>query len=416
MNISQSAWDANYELVDYMVGFLADNYGFCVPDSLDYVDALYWQSTLLFFQEGDPYQRIGAVAGSANYSLSVGDTLTAHLYYDMILNDTTWYDGIAPKFEATVYSGLLLSGYSDDPNLNRTWHLRELSLLDYIKQNEKADFQLRTELVRAKSRNQWYGMLFIASFILVVILVVFAVMLRRKAQALKRETERLKLAKRQDVERITNVETCLSVLRHDITPFISYLQNNNLPIELRNEVLEQLIRTFNNIKNWTNLSIPTGLQFKDSIFPLQDVFTSTEKGINNIHYQTVSLIFEPTQLSVHADPLLLEIMLRNLVNNALQHTEQGEVRISAMAEDDFAHIQVADTGCGMSEEDIEHLFRADKLRSSDGEHNGFGLMLCRYIIKKHDDNILRGCRIWAESTVGKGSIFHILIPLNKKST
>ncbi len=117
------------------------------------------------------------------------------------------------------------------------------------------------------------------------------------------------------------------------------------------------------------------------------------------------------------DRQLTEILLRNLVNNALQHTPEGKVTIYAELYDKdnrFVHIEVDDTGQGMDEETLENLFRADKKVSPttdpDAPHGtGFGLILCKYIIKRHDDNTLRGCRIWAESELGKGSTFHFIL-------
>ena len=183
----------------------------------------------------------------------------------------------------------------------------------------------------------------------------------------------------------------------------------------------QLIRTFENIKNWTNLSIPTGLQFRCSVVPLQEVFDNVSNSVNNFRAQTVSLAFQPTPLSVHGDRLLLEILLRNLTNNAIQYTEQGTVTVSAQMYDEdsrFVRVTVRDTGRGMSDEEQENLFRADKRINAanakeQGYGTGFGLILCRYIIKKHDDNTLRGCRIWAESEPGKGSAFHFLVQAAK---
>jgi len=78
------------------------------------------------------------------------------------------------------------------------------------------------------------------------------------------------------------------------------------------------------------------------------------------------------------------------------------------------HIEVADTGSGMDEETLENLFRPDKKVNADPDPQashgtGFGLILCKYIIKRHDDNTLRGCRIWAESQPGVGSTFHCIL-------
>ena len=191
---------------------------------------------------------------------------------------------------------------------------------------------------------------------------------------------------------------------------ISYLDDQDLPQrELVIEVLEQLLRTFANIKSWTNLSIPSGLQFQRSEFPLDEVFDSVRATSMNPRPVQVALQFVPSELTVDGDRQLVEILLRNLVNNALRCTEAGSVTVSATEADDlrFVHITVSDTGCGMDADTLENLFRADKTPSSGG--HGFGLILCKYIIKRHDDNTLRGCRIWAESTTGEGTTMHLLL-------
>ena len=118
------------------------------------------------------------------------------------------------------------------------------------------------------------------------------------------------------------------------------------------------------------------------------------------------LHFVSTPLQVTGDKLLLIILLRNLINNALQHTPSGSVTVAAQADGEMVDITVADTGSGMTAEQVEALFRADRTLPAGSEH-GFGLILCRYIIKKHDDLTRRGCRIWAESEVGRGTTMHM---------
>ena len=368
------------------------------------------EAASLFFLHNDPYQRLGAIVSTGRFCMSHGDTATARAYFKEALIDTTML-GVAPKFEAMLYEGLLVSGSAESMEQVSQWAQHELQLLEDIKQNEKADFLLQLELAEVRHNSLMLGTFSCILALLAIALTVTLFLLRRRSKALRIETERLQEAQRQDIERIANVETCLSVLRHDITPFISWLQNPSLPDELRREVMGQLIRTFENIKNWTNLSIPSGLQFRMAVVPLQDLFAAVGGSVNNMHRS--KLTFHDTPYSVKGDPLLLEIMLRNLVNNALQHTEQGSVDIAAHQDPDddgFVIVQVSDTGVGMSEEQLENLFRADKKIKNDtqpGYGTGFGLILCRYIIKKHDDNTTRGCRIWAESTLGKGSTFFV---------
>lgn len=382
----------------------------------EYGLSMFEVSTRLFFQTSDPYQHLGAVVAAAEYCLHQGERQAAYDYYTLALEDTTWHDGMAPKFESMLYDGLIRMGYSDHPDDNAGWYDREMELLDLISRNESADLMLQDLLNRSETRNHYYVAAIIISLLTLILLAVLVALLRRRSRVLRDEKLALQEAKRQDIERIANVETCLSVMRHDINPFLSYLTNKSLSPEMRQEVLDQLLRTFANIKNWTNLSIPSGLQFQLSEFALSEVFESVAVSCVRLNPE-VELVFHPTTLRVQGDRQLAEIMLRNLVNNALQHTAQGSVAVAAgrYGEDRrFVHITVSDTGTGMDSETLENLFRADKrvqtpTDTSAPHGTGFGLILCKYIIKRHDDNTLRGCRIWAESEPGKGSTFHCLL-------
>lgn len=369
-------------------------------------------STDLFFQTNDPYQHLGAVVAAAEYCRSIGEYDLAHDYYSRILDDTTWHDNMAPKFEAMLYDGLIRSGYSTSFEQNILWYERESDLQTYIRENESADAMLQDWLDEAETRNRLYRNTIFTTLPFLVLMMVLVILLINRSKRLRIEKQALQEAKRQDVERIANVETCLSVMRHDVNPFLSYLQNKKLSPEMRQEVLEQLLRTFSNIKNWTNLSIPSGLIFRPTKFLLKDVFDNVAATCINIH-EHVKLTFDSTEISIHGDQQLTEILIRNLVNNALQHTDEGSVTISASPEDGkYAHITIADTGEGMDEETIENLFRADKkIDSANDSSHGFGLILCKYIIKRHDDNTLRGCRIWAESQLGQGTTMHVILAL-----
>lgn len=390
------------------------------PDSMylqgEYGLDMFRISTDLFFRTSDPYQHLGAVVAAAEYCLRINDLDEARRYYTMILEDDSWNDGIAPKFESMLYDGLIRMGYSDNQQDNIRWYEREIDLLGFIRENESADVMLQDRLDRAENRNRYYVMAIIITVPFLLILSVLVVLLVNRSRRLRDEKTALQEAKRQDIERIANVETCLSVLRHDVNPFLSYLQNKKLSPAMRQEVLDQLLRTFSNIKNWTNLSIPSGRQFQSSAFSLDEVFENVGASCVRLDHD-VDLIFYPSNLYILGDRQLTEILLRNLVNNALQHTHQGKVTVFAEAYDAdprFVHIEVADTGSGMDEETLENLFRPDKKVNADPDPQashgtGFGLILCKYIIKRHDDNTLRGCRIWAESQPGVGSTFHCIL-------
>lgn len=430
--IKSESWERNYPMLDEMCALMSDSFGFNVSrnpaDSAnsDLCHSFLREATALFFLHDDPYQRLGALVATGRYCMYIGDTLSARNYFLDALSDTTLL-GVSPKFEAMLYEGLLTSGCAESLDEVAKWTGKELAMLDIISKNERADFKLQQQLNQAHRFGFAFFVVAILLFALASTLTLTLFILRRRTKALERETASLQAAKRQDVERIANVETCLSVLRHDITPFVSYLQNDNLPDELKREVTGQLIRTFENIKNWTNLSIPGGLRFACSNVSLQDVFQRVKECVNNFRGDDLVLTFHPTTLMVRGDGQLLEIMIRNLVNNAIQHTTSGTVDVSAEVFTDdnrFVHVSVADTGCGMSSDELENLFRTDKKMTNalknrnngvpeadndPGYGSGFGLILCRYIVKKHDDNTLRGCRIWAESQEGRGSTFHFIV-------
>lgn len=392
-------------------------YGPLQTDSiaLFFAGELFSSSYQMFWWLDDPYQRLGASVATAGFALSVGDTLWAHQCYRRVLQDSTMRHHFASKFEALLYEGLINSGYPGTLQDYQHWFNEEIDMLNYITQKQKADFILQQQLSRSQSRSQGYAIFGICVSVLASALVVVLVLLRRKARALAEEKRQLQEAKRKDVERIATVETCLSVLRHDITPFVSYLQNKKLPESLRQEVLDRLVHTFDNIKSWTTLSIPVGLRFRSGNVAVGEIFDEVQHHVVNLHSDQVRLTFNPSSLKLWGDKLLLTILLRNLVTNALQHTASGSVEVDAspwQEDGRFALLTVTDTGCGMSEEEVENMFRTDKkIRPSAGNEqgHGFGLILARYIIKLHDDNTLRGCRIWAESEPGKGSRLCFLV-------
>lgn len=383
------------------------------PVSPDSVLSLYDEARRCFFDYGDPYQMLGGVTSTARYALLIGDTLKAH----QVLNEWrslkgTWTPFIAPKMEEGYFDILIRSGIARRPAENRLWYEHRCELQEYIARNEAEDFALQHSLDVAQGRSHWLTVFSLVLGGLLLVLLVLVALLWVAALRLRREKRQLQEANRRDVERIANVETCLSVMRHDISPFIGYLRSPNLPAELRSEVLEQLLRTFDNIKNWTSLSIPTGLAFKAGTFALQEVLEDVRCQVIR-PAAGVSLRFEPTAVSLWGDRLLVTILLRNLVNNALQHTERGSVTVASgecRGENGarMVEITVRDTGAGMTEEQQESLFRADRTLAPGSEH-GFGLILCRYIVKKHDDLTRRGCKLWVESRVGEGTTMHVLL-------
>ena len=113
--------------------------------------------------------------------------------------------------------------------------------------------------------------------------------------------------------------------------------------------------------------------------------------------------------TVLADPDRLTQVLRNLIRNAVSHTEAGgEITVTARAQGGRLHIVVADRGCGIPVEDLPHVFerfhRSDAARHRDSGGSGLGLPIARALVEAH------GGRIWARSRPTEGTQVHVELP------
>jgi PAS domain S-box-containing protein len=118
---------------------------------------------------------------------------------------------------------------------------------------------------------------------------------------------------------------------------------------------------------------------------------------------------------VYADPLRLERILYNLLENAVKYSPQGgEIRVSVRPEEEHLVIGVNDRGVGISPSDQAKLFgpfqRLEESRLEGVKGLGLGLLVCRRLVEAH------GGRIWVESELGRGSTFFFTLPLAHTST
>lgn len=110
------------------------------------------------------------------------------------------------------------------------------------------------------------------------------------------------------------------------------------------------------------------------------------------------------------DAFRLRQILNNLLTNALKFTEKGGITLSACTTPDhWLHCQVSDTGCGMNEEERQHIFDAfTRLKSAQGQDGvGLGLAITQKLID------LLGGHLEVESQKGKGSTFKVSLPLQR---
>ena len=118
------------------------------------------------------------------------------------------------------------------------------------------------------------------------------------------------------------------------------------------------------------------------------------------------------EIIAEVDEVKLSLILTNLIENAIKYNrEQGKVNVILDADHQFFTVQVADTGIGIPEDSIQHIYerfyRVDKSHSREIGGTGLGLAITKGAVQ-----LLRGS-IKVESIQGEGSVFTVKIPLTR---
>ncbi len=118
----------------------------------------------------------------------------------------------------------------------------------------------------------------------------------------------------------------------------------------------------------------------------------------------------PTDTKIMADSDRVVQILSNLISNALHHTpDHGKIQVELYKKEDFVYCDVRDTGCGIDEADLPHLFerfyRGDKARSHEFSSTGLGLSIARNLAKVH------GGDLTAKNGKSGGAVFTLKLPV-----
>jgi len=185
--------------------------------------------------------------------------------------------------------------------------------------------------------------------------------------------------------------------------FLSMIPQALKKLEYTSDFLDTLLFWINSqMENFTN-STKTFTIKEIAAFEVQNYQEqATEKGIRLVDNV-------PDALAVTADPNSIRIVIRNLITNAIKFSKKDDIiNVSASVRDEsFILLSVKDSGVGMSEKQLNKLFKS-KVDSGTGTNNesgtGMGLLFCKDLIEKCNG------RIWVESIQGSGTEFFFTLP------
>nr|MBC8147682.1 HAMP domain-containing histidine kinase [Bacteroidota bacterium] len=380
--------------------------------------------------------------------LSMCDSLEILLYKKNALLALSQLDSINGDFLLSLKHFKEYHAISD--SLNETNAANEIAILEFEKFIVEQKFNNKllikeNEIKSNKIGNQkiiiWLS---VTSTILLLILIYFLIRNRLKIKSLldqlsnKHEdllsvNEELKtsnelLNTQQEQLKALNItkDKFFAILSHDLkSPFSSLLgmlsildeewddfsddQKRTLLHEL-NISSEKTYLLLEDLLDWGK--VQQGLiKCQNETFNVYPIITRvTDLLIAQINNKKQQLKIEiPTEMKLYNDPRLFSQIIQNFVNNAIKYSHQGGViTIKGEANKDETNIYVSDTGIGIPEDKILHLFDLDCNFNRPGTDNekssGMGLILCREYAR------LMGAKLSVNSIEEKGSVFCLIIP------
>lgn len=316
--------------------------------------------------------------------------------------------------------------------VNAQLALRSNQQLNNLRQKEKASLQqaLDKAVKARKSLILQISLLAIVAMIAALVLLIYIWRDTKKERIYRENLERAK----EETQRIMEQrERLLLTITHDIkapaasiSGFIDLLKDYTTDSEavscLNNirhsaQHLSQLVAAlldYHQLENGLMELHPISFNPKDLITHCVESmrFKAEEKGLQIIcQINTVQEGTPNASMMCRADAFRIRQVMDNLISNAIKYTQQGHIEVIASLEKPGSQPQliltVKDTGCGMTTEECQKVFRAfTRLKESQGiEGVGLGLSITHELV-----SLLKG-EILLHSEKGKGTTFTVILPI-----
>jgi signal transduction histidine kinase len=310
-------------------------------------------------------------------------------------------------------------------------HQIEFDFLLTKKQNEITLLQKDKSIQNAENEKQRF--LLVALTLITCLIAIIAVVFYRNRQKEKASKE-LILLQKQEIEKQTLTleelnllkDKTFSVLSHDLRSPLASLSGLMMLMDhhaISPEEFDTLKDKLNHQLKGVSLLLDNLLHWSKSHIQSNYPLSKESCSVKELAEQNIALLDEMSvpknikldvnisdNLFVYANRDQVDIVIRNLLSNAFKFTKpEGNISIQAERKDHQVVLSVKDSGVGMSEEYISHLFtntpNQSKYGTSGEKGTGIGLLLCKEFITKNNGSI------WVTSKLGEGSTFYISLPM-----
>ncbi|MGC1308696.1 MAG: HAMP domain-containing sensor histidine kinase [Phormidesmis sp.] len=228
--------------------------------------------------------------------------------------------------------------------------------------------------------------------------------IKTSVNVMQQHPERIHPKDEKKLQAIASASQQLQFLTEDLL-LLARTNTNNAPLNTPFQKIRQKI----SLNSPASPSLPidqSTVSLNECLRKVIDFYTelANAKGLS------LSLQAQAT-VWVAGSPTRYYRLFANLVQNAIDYTQAGQVTVSLSRTQRCAQVQVKDTGIGIASADLPHVFdrfwRADKARTRRAGGSGLGLAITYAIAQQ------QGGKIWVTSQQGAGSCFYVSLPLLK---
>jgi len=273
--------------------------------------------------------------------------------------------------------------------------------------------------------------------LIISIILLISILINKKSKStsitqLEEKNDQFKLEKEAILDQVKHLEDInqvkdrlFSIVSHDlkdsitsIKAFLDLLKENSISQEEFNELIPELSDNADNasalllnLLNWSKSQMQN-LEPKPELFNIQEVFKEKMSLIQKkAEQKRIVLLDESIEDSVFADRSMVEIVIQNLLANAVKFSKIGDViTISNRERNSNVLICIEDTGIGISKENQKKLFKNSGFTTrgtNEEKGTGLGLSICKELVE------LNNGTIWVESETNLGSKFFVELPKKK---